>query len=711
MQRTDISDVFRNHRPDFSCVKPEHADELVRMLNADNPYEILFQSHLSQDFDQLGLTVGYAYVEGKITQDQFATLMMLIDLKKEKIHFTVKETLASGQLINKLSRFVDLLNQKPNSERYMFTVEMDISTLDPRVETLLELAERLQLIIKSPSRQQSMLQISIMSTGAMDALAKAKFHEHAKARCPVPGKLSREDMDNYIQAGKRPIATYFTGIESETEFHGIKAPMVFLSLHDNIHHQLVSSIPNYAYDALLEAIKLVREKTNIFMSKDIWSALDMEVGDFLDLDASLFSSNHLVTKTHHFKTLLSAKVHTEGRTGGLFAGSALNDTFWLLMIDIYLHPDKWKKLSVDPESFTSDYKSFYDFIKTHFPDALKTQSAATQVAFIKSDWFGLSYTAEQETVFVKTSGGYIQVEVEGKPILGSKKTFIACEDVHANSAAYPLSLRYKEGVAQLIREGKETLLKSLEKYRYIGQPYESQDFIHEALENPHYFFQSPTSSADLVKRFSILFPDKKAFVIDHLLQHPREFRSFNRNTAMIELLPDYCPLKRDAVILQLLANANETLWNNFRLNLFMTRYPEYTHALFDWFLNGTNVFNSSVADLKELNVIVNHTPPEQLHRLVQYLTDYYSFPTKKILAIADPTDRIIFEKMLTSKLEEAPPSSQKQLSKAIEAYQTISAPKPQSLIMPSTLFLQPVPSSEKEVHGLSRQPSTLNHGI
>jgi len=519
MDSRSFTDMFRDP-PDFTGLEPEHAKELADILNSTRYsmhacYERIFLSEffittLKGDLDQLARYAALAFSQAELTQDQIASLLLLIDIRKEKKtfpKFTVINFLDDrNEFTEEASKILWKLGLRTQREKDKFQIELldkpssercfvNISIIDDgheRKTGLLSVAKSLNIVVKHPAEmisieykdqaeecgsieeqaaQPTIQNISFLSMGAVHALAKTLYAEHAKIISPACGMLSINDVRKKMREGGRYCAIPYPGVKGPDAFHGIPAASLYLAIHDLAHYMLICSIPNPLFYALLDAIDLVSEKTGIIWTKEIWDGTDMEIKENLRTikkyakDSKLRPSDvysEISKMTEHYSALfdglLIAQALSKQRAIGLFSPSAHNDMMWLLLIDMALNRDAWTKTHIFPESMV-DYKYFYSFIEKQFKEneSIKTLSAAAQVAYIKSAWFGLDCSKVQEASFKKrrtifkskTTGeekavNYLQVEINEKPIYLSKKDCMLFLKIENMDMAEFLSLSEEE---------------------------------------------------------------------------------------------------------------------------------------------------------------------------------------------------------------------------------------------------------------------------
>lgn len=260
-----------------------------------------------------------------------------------------------------------MLKEQPISEQCFFSFTDDKKGEDEKISGLVSFAESIRIIkdiSKNDSKNENTRTIISLSTGARDALTQTRYGDHAKFIFPSLGKFTIDKIEKGIRKRGRYSAVDCPTVENQKQFHGVASKFFYLSLHDELHRQLISSIPNPAYEMLLYAIDLVREKTGIKWSKEIWECIDMEVDDFIDVVSDCRDSKSTERLTRNFIMLISANIATEKRLSGLFSPSPFIETIWLLIIDMVVHPDIWSDNGIKREFFPDDsvYAKLYDFV-------------------------------------------------------------------------------------------------------------------------------------------------------------------------------------------------------------------------------------------------------------------------------------------------------------------------------------------------------------
>lgn len=417
----------------------QQPDPLPRLLAAFPDPDVLARHSL------------HAYQQHLITSEQLSTLLRLYTLAcsfpsyklipiQDDVHRFLPTT-----FINECERryFMDLLCEKPATEHYLYEISLP-KTDNERINGLLRLADTYGLIEwqRTTGSNEEADIVRGFFAGGRDAFLSTRFGEYNKKKAlPMVGVLSINTMNDAIMAGARPIAEAYPGVIGPSSFHGIAANPLLLSLHDEVHLALMSSIPNRIFHALLHAITVVRERTGIRWSKEIWDALDMDRYDFAMQSHAQRNDHSPEATSKQFLLALDARVDSEARPSGLFCAIALNETMWLLMIDLHCNQAFWQQQSIIPALFPDDssYKFYYQHVAKHASD-LQGKNAAEQVTLLISRWFELPEQPESIRLpvrFIKNryTHNFLQIERPVRPLVLSKVTVLAIKDNYALSAA------------------------------------------------------------------------------------------------------------------------------------------------------------------------------------------------------------------------------------------------------------------------------------
>jgi len=465
---SEFEDFCGEHELDFSSVDKTRAERLREWLANGNPLSDIVQLYEGK-VDQLAIDSAYLFSLKLLTREQVGTILEYREMlsgfpnpkqknllnKNGELSTEAKDELAHFLNTDEQEKFLAFIKEKPPSEQCYFEVTIPEDDLkNERLRGLLELSDKLKIIRMhtkpiifrhgfdeaDASVLPKTTTITFLSMGAREALTKAIYGKHTKTLLPRVGKFDKDDIARSMMNNARYDAVSYPGIENDSGFHRITARTLYLSLHDEVHRRLGSSIPNGPYEAMLYAIHLVREKTGIVWSKEIWDSIDMEVGDFIMAPENFRKSadNSIYAVLTFFIPLLKAKILTEDRVMHLFTPSACNDTTWLLMIDLACHARQWIDLGILPMLFSGGvYAAMFHFAIEHQEEIEKIASPAKQVAILKLKYFGLEDVTSDDVVFVKEKkSNYLHVLVDGKPLVASKSDIIRLMNFGIDVDAY-----------------------------------------------------------------------------------------------------------------------------------------------------------------------------------------------------------------------------------------------------------------------------------
>ena len=213
----------------------------------------------------------------------------------------------------------------PSYEACFFSADIPEEHLkEVKISNFLDFAKDLKIIQKSsaplinprkfpevetmePEKSSILITMIMGSMSVKDAISKAIYGEHAKKSYPRLGEFSIDMIGESMENNGRYIAIDYPSIPSSRSFHKIESSPTYVALHDEVHRRLISTIPNPAYAAFIDAIKMVIEKTGFKWSREIWDAMDMEVGDFLNdyLNYHNYDQNDIELNTKYFTRLLN----------------------------------------------------------------------------------------------------------------------------------------------------------------------------------------------------------------------------------------------------------------------------------------------------------------------------------------------------------------------------------------------------------------------
>src|SRR5262249_44762919 len=116
----EVKNFFRNHIPDFSSISADKAEELAKLINSsdfmpEHCYSSLFRStlfiqELNSNYDQLAKCAGLAFSEGKINHEQIASLLEIIDIKRNMEKKFANDQSQPTQFFN--IKIIQLLDEK-----------------------------------------------------------------------------------------------------------------------------------------------------------------------------------------------------------------------------------------------------------------------------------------------------------------------------------------------------------------------------------------------------------------------------------------------------------------------------------------------------------------------------------------------------------------------------------------------------------------------
>ncbi|KTC92244.1 hypothetical protein [Legionella cincinnatiensis] len=392
------------------------------------------------DVDKIARCAAYAFSKSSITTEQFSSLLELRTIIKEGTFYECIDFFDENQkltpksqrfLANFLSKdelevFVDLLKSKPSSEHYFYSITLDISAQNnQRLKQLLKFARFHRLIHFEDEKLDIANNIVIngFSAGARDALLKTFYGEHTKEEFPLPGTISINEIDAFVHRRIRPMAVSYPGIANPSSFHGIEASVYYLTLHDQIHRVLMSSIPNHTFYSFLHAIDVVRKLTGMQWSKEIWHSLDMDFIRYPHMSKEERDKKSPEFICNELLQILSQGISSEeNRAIGLFTPFGSNDTMWLLMIHFCFNREEWKnQFSIDPALFNpkSEYMDYYRFVLKHQGELIG-KTLTEQIVYIKSAWLQQPIP-QGKAEFKKDSERFIQIALDGELMPPLKK--------------------------------------------------------------------------------------------------------------------------------------------------------------------------------------------------------------------------------------------------------------------------------------------------
>jgi hypothetical protein len=375
-----FSNFCGEHKLDFSQVKEDEVKEFVAKLT-ENGLSEDYELKDKQVLDQMAVNVAYAFSKGWLHPEQVMTLLELRAMKTEFINVSVMSMLNEEMQFTESTKkmlsgflgsdqhdiFLNAIKSLPKSEQNWFIIEdkENLESTQPLIDFAVQTGiiqnnlnpigrqapfseEDIDMKRDMEKRGREKRILTTLSAGARRLFTQIRYGEHAKLTFPKLGAISINDIDDGMQRKHRYQTVSYPGIDNAETFHGIQAKSYYLSLHDELHRQLISTIPNSSYEALLSAIEVVRKNTGFKWSKEIWDCIDMEAAEFLKDSNDRRNNASEQERTEDFLKLLDANVVSENRSAGLFPRSPLVETTWLLMIDMVSRPDFWKTKGVNP---------------------------------------------------------------------------------------------------------------------------------------------------------------------------------------------------------------------------------------------------------------------------------------------------------------------------------------------------------------------------
>lgn len=576
--KNDYQDFCGGHEQEinFSIIDSKKEEQFIIGIQKDLSFAELV-SIFEDDLDQMANCAIHCFSKNILTRSQAASFLEYRSLKKNLIDVTIidlTDESIMGETVplrtSERLKLIPLLKSMPRMESCVFSASIPAQYLqDVKISGFLDLTAKSDVIVKSvqpifkprnfeneigpEETGEIYIKIYIGSVDVRNAITKVRYHEHAKDIYPALGEFDINDVGDSVEKYGRRLSVDSPDVSTSKSFHKIESFPTFIGLHDEVHRRLISTIPNPVYSAFIDAIKLAREKTGYKWSRELWDAMDMEVGEFLDMhttfDYSNYNKNDIRLNTKLFVRLLDANVYTESRTAGLFTCSPYIDTTWILLIDIALNPDAWKMKGIDFSTLPRNhsYRLMHDFIIKNKTKIENTKSTAEQIAIIKSAWFGITLPENPEIKFVRIEGEktprHLQVMVNKEPIALSKRDAIKTR-----------------------KEILKTMFLSLNDIQNIGY----------LLHDPDLFIRFITYGANLEW---ILENSSRTPFSDYKNQVIRAFSDFYVSSISdMKKILAYQPIGNE-IILALLNQENgiaRVSWNDkTELYLFFMEYPQY----------------------------------------------------------------------------------------------------------------------------------------
>ena len=318
------------------------------------------------------------------------------------------------------THFVHNLSQQINPDAYCikFTVPNAVLPANQRFLGAISLA-RLVKAISVVAPAENTTQFSWLSAGARETLTKLVYKEHAKHQQFFHGTgITREKILAGEEERARFAVASVPGIEKVTAFHEIESPEFLVILHDELHRQIISAIPNPIYHATLRLVEQLRIMAGRPWSPEIWHLTDMDFA----LDRLTFGEPIDVKKlnlTELFVNLLSES-DLEGKPLDIFLLSPYCDTSWMILLDMVLHKPEWEKLGIHPEKLPEPLKEMHDFLYDHLEEALPLP---VQLLKLKCEFLQIPFP-EGDIGFSKRAKTPVPIEilVNGQPYPFRKST-------------------------------------------------------------------------------------------------------------------------------------------------------------------------------------------------------------------------------------------------------------------------------------------------
>lgn len=641
----DYIDFCGGYHLDFKDMDLSLTEEFMAGLIKNLTFTELVEI-FANDLDQLAYSAVYALSNGDLTRAQAATFLEYRSMKNDFDNVSVidifngdNETIVDRKMmrhftLTKDDEFITQLRERPRFESCFFSIKINESRLSNiRLYGFLQLAHDYSIIkmTRLPLAQirtfpevgtideinrLSSISVIVGSACVRDTLTTVIYSEHAKHLFHRLGIFDIDTMQQSVINHGRYAAIDYPSIPPATSFHQLTESSTFMTLHDELHRRLISSIYNPIYDCLLHSITLVRTKTGMHWSREIWDSIDMEVSEFLDDDIETHISKLVKYKSYtpstkektlDFAKLLQAKIHTQDRSIGLFTPSPFIDTAWLLLIDMVVNKTEWDKLNIDFSTLDAKQSAFailYKFTLKHKEKLINEASPAKQIAIIKSLWFDLPYDPSLEAMFVKMEHPkYIQIYVNDQPLVSDKNKFLAFQKSFTYQSVAHLMVDIEEGHID-----KHTAIAFIthEPMAFSNLYMNTTDLINLTNQFPSYkdILLKPimidTSQLDRLARtvmdYSKLiehYPDYKNLFIEHLEhkikgQDTNDISLLNDKKFIFDLndfilLTQLLPKHKDAFITSIFSNQaqfqrliSDDTWLKKAINAFPEHETEFT---------------------------------------------------------------------------------------------------------------------------------------
>jgi hypothetical protein len=578
---TDYSDFCGSYVPDFSKIDEKTVEGMLVVLKTSTYLDALLI--FGNETPHLAL---YAFSKGYISREQMATLLEVREM--HQIFSTIQarsffddegnwtdvfqHILPHFCSKDQAKYFFEYIRKLPAAEQYYYTITHISAPKDnPKLNDFLSLVESIKLIhisngllmqrFEFPEAEQpkqvtiKRQDITIFGIGVRNALMQARYGAHAKKLFPRLGIFTKDDIESSIRKNGRYSAVAFPEVPDVTQFHQITARTFYLTLHDEYHRYLMSTIPNSLHLPYLYAINVIRERAqvngkNVRWSKEIWEAMDMEFGAFIPYTTIERDANDIATISSNFYRLITDQIYSENRTPGLFYESPDNDTTWVLLIDFVEHRKEWLKFNIDPLLFpeSSTYRKLYDFVIQQRALLKPNQSVAQNVAILKSKYFNLPYDLNDKTEFVKKDD-YLQVMDNNKPVYQSKcKVLILNKLRHVWDLIDYLKLLSGDDRRSFLNYLADSslyrhIIPSCQTVQYLinENPEYTSEILRPIVSNPKEYQRIIVSLYSLEYLIRSLGPDFTDDLLKPILTDQKELRRLITNGSELRFLISFVP--------------------------------------------------------------------------------------------------------------------------------------------------------------------------
>lgn len=479
----DFDDFRGNHQLDFTQLDQAKATSLLPLFQHSTPQGSMLDLYEGNHDDLCRATV-YLYSQDKITHDQAVVVLEWVAIHKSAIPAKTYHLFdESGELnsqiykvmlsrgVNKdiLTKFINLAKLLPASDQCYYRI--NLSNQDAATNSsspFVNLLTTVKVFFQTETKDD----FFVLSASSRNMFTKALYGHHAKLLTHRLGMFDINDIERSVRRYSRYSAIYYPDTPYPPSFHGIVAAIFFVMMHDEAHRQSISSINNRVYAALIAAIDMVREKTGIKWSKEIWNSFDVEFLGMVYVTNEIRNPTNSLQYTFSFIDLISGLIASTQTPFGLFTPSPLNDTAWLLVIDLLVEPaDKWMQYNINHIAFSYDLFPFhhlYSFVQQHLHDIKKLDSPAKQVVYIKQQYFMLGDLKDGEYAFQLDDKRCINATHNGVSLVLSKHH--AMNLIHRSPNTHREAAKYSDELimAALLSELSADILENLnDKLLYL----------------------------------------------------------------------------------------------------------------------------------------------------------------------------------------------------------------------------------------------------